>query len=245
MATPFDIGGPATALRLYLILICCAARGETVTYEELAQRAHQQDKGLLTAPLDIVAGWCQANGLPSLTLLLVETVAGEPAPASTRPTREQSQPSRTESASMIGFRFFRLALPSSPRRSKSASHKNVREDGCREAECFRLCAWRMRTERQAGIGPISIRTRRSSGTVLSDLSTRNSRRRTARSQRLRGQTRFIRRQRPTLRRVWARTASATGSTSLVVKLRPDELEPTPAFRWIGSGTKAHSRTFTI
>jgi hypothetical protein len=47
MARPFDIGGPDTALRLYLILICCAARGETVTYEELAQRAHQQDKGLL------------------------------------------------------------------------------------------------------------------------------------------------------------------------------------------------------
>jgi hypothetical protein len=35
MARPFDIGGPATALRIYLILICCAARGETVTYEDL------------------------------------------------------------------------------------------------------------------------------------------------------------------------------------------------------------------
>jgi hypothetical protein len=80
MARPFDIGGPATALRLYLILICCAARGETVTYEELAQRAHQQDKGLLAPPLDLVAGWCQANGLPALTLLVVETVTGKPAP---------------------------------------------------------------------------------------------------------------------------------------------------------------------
>jgi hypothetical protein len=80
MARPFDIGGPATALRLYLILICCAARGETVTYEDLAQRAHQQDKGLLTPPLDLVAGWCKANGLPALTLLVVETVTGKPAP---------------------------------------------------------------------------------------------------------------------------------------------------------------------
>ena len=80
MARLFDIGGPATALRLYLILICCAARGETVTYEELAQRAHQQDKGLLTPPLDIVAGWCKANGLPALTLLVVETATAEPAP---------------------------------------------------------------------------------------------------------------------------------------------------------------------
>jgi|SRR5580658_10198583 hypothetical protein len=79
MARPFDIGGPATALRLYLILICCSARRETVTYEELAQRAHQQDKGLLTPPLDLVAGWCQANGLPALTLLVVETETGEPA----------------------------------------------------------------------------------------------------------------------------------------------------------------------
>jgi hypothetical protein len=51
-----------------------------VTYEELAQRAHQQDKGLLAPPLDLVAGWCQANGLPALTLLVVETVTGKPAP---------------------------------------------------------------------------------------------------------------------------------------------------------------------
>jgi O6-methylguanine-DNA--protein-cysteine methyltransferase len=49
MARPFDIGGPSTALRLYLILICCAARGETVTYDELAQRAHQEDKHLLVS----------------------------------------------------------------------------------------------------------------------------------------------------------------------------------------------------
>jgi hypothetical protein len=77
MSRPFDIGGPATALRLYLILIIiwCAARGETVTYEELAQRAHQANKGLLTSPLDLVAAWCQANGLPALTL------AGKPAPS--------------------------------------------------------------------------------------------------------------------------------------------------------------------
>src|SRR5580704_4387411 len=78
MARPFDIGGPATALRIYLILICCAARGETVTYEDLAQRAHQQDKGLLTPPLDLVAGWCQASGLPALTILVVDAVTGEP-----------------------------------------------------------------------------------------------------------------------------------------------------------------------
>jgi hypothetical protein len=78
MARPFDIGGPATALRVYLILICCAARGETMTYEDLARRAHQEDKGLLTPPLDLVAGWCKANGLPALTSLVVETVTGKP-----------------------------------------------------------------------------------------------------------------------------------------------------------------------
>jgi hypothetical protein len=81
MSRPFDIGGPATALRLYLILICCAARGETVTYEELAQRAHQANKGLLTSPLDLVAAWCRANGLPALTLLVVESMTGKPAPS--------------------------------------------------------------------------------------------------------------------------------------------------------------------
>jgi hypothetical protein len=80
MARPFDIGGPATALRLYLILICCAAHGETMTYEELAQRAYQPDKGLLKPPLDLVAGWCHASGLPALTLLVVETATGKPPP---------------------------------------------------------------------------------------------------------------------------------------------------------------------
>jgi hypothetical protein len=35
---------------------------------------------LLTPPLDLVAGWCQANGLPALTLLVVETETGKPAP---------------------------------------------------------------------------------------------------------------------------------------------------------------------
>jgi hypothetical protein len=90
MARPFDIGGPATALRIYLILICCAARGETVTYEDLAQRAHLQDKGLLTPPLDLVAGWCKANGLPALTLLVVETVTGKP-PAGVEAAAEQER----------------------------------------------------------------------------------------------------------------------------------------------------------
>jgi hypothetical protein len=35
---------------------------------------------LLTPPLDLVAGWCQASGLPALTLLVVEAVTGKPAP---------------------------------------------------------------------------------------------------------------------------------------------------------------------
>jgi hypothetical protein len=67
---------------------CCAARGETVSYEDLAQRAHQQDKGLLTPPLDLVAGWCKANGLPAL--LVVETVTGKP-PAGVEAAAEQER----------------------------------------------------------------------------------------------------------------------------------------------------------
>jgi hypothetical protein len=62
MARTFDIGGPSTALRLYLILICCAARGKTVTYDELAQRAHQDNKHLLASSVDVVAAWCRAMG---------------------------------------------------------------------------------------------------------------------------------------------------------------------------------------
>jgi hypothetical protein len=37
-------------------------------------------------------------------------------------------------------------------------YENMREDGCRKTEYFRLYAWRTSTERQAGFGPISSRT---------------------------------------------------------------------------------------
>jgi hypothetical protein len=106
MARPFDIDGPGTALRLYLILICCAARGETVTYEELAQRAHQQDKGLLTPPLDLVAGWCKANGLPALTLLVVETVTGKPSPVVEAARKEDVEAERDRVREYDWFAIF-------------------------------------------------------------------------------------------------------------------------------------------
>jgi hypothetical protein len=80
MATTFDASEPSTALRLYLILACCAARGETVTYDDLAQRACSVGKQLLNSPLDAVAAWCQENELPALTSLVVESMTGSPAP---------------------------------------------------------------------------------------------------------------------------------------------------------------------
>jgi hypothetical protein len=104
--------------RVYLILICCAARGETGTYEELAQRAHQQNKALLTPPLDLIAG--RANALPALTLLVVGRVTGEPAPSFEAAGKKNASAEQDKVRDYDGSRSFPPALQSSPRLSKAA-----------------------------------------------------------------------------------------------------------------------------
>jgi hypothetical protein len=80
MAKAFDASETSTALRLYLILACCAARGEPATVDDLAQRAKQGERARLTGPLALVSNWCQANGLPALTSIVVETLTESPPP---------------------------------------------------------------------------------------------------------------------------------------------------------------------
>ena len=78
MARAFDATEASTALRLYLILVCCAARGESVTIDVLAQRAKKTELAALASPLTQVAAWCRSNRLPALTSIVLETRTGSP-----------------------------------------------------------------------------------------------------------------------------------------------------------------------
>jgi hypothetical protein len=76
LARAFDATEASTALRLYLILACCAARGESVTIDALTQRAKKTEPAALAAPLSQVAAWCRSNRLPALTSIVLETRTG-------------------------------------------------------------------------------------------------------------------------------------------------------------------------
>jgi hypothetical protein len=78
LARAFDATEASTALRLYLILACCAARGESVTIDALTQRAKKTELAALAAPLTQVAAWCRSNRLPALTSIVLETRTGSP-----------------------------------------------------------------------------------------------------------------------------------------------------------------------
>jgi len=62
MVRAFHAGEPAWALRAYLVLIGCAARHETVTYEQLARRIKRGGPNFLAKPLDalnLFTRWCR------------------------------------------------------------------------------------------------------------------------------------------------------------------------------------------
>jgi hypothetical protein len=70
----------ARALQCYLLLIGCARRRETMTYKQLREllgydRGAEHTMGDRLAPLH---WWCQSNGLPALTSLVVNEETGLP-----------------------------------------------------------------------------------------------------------------------------------------------------------------------
>ena len=83
VARAFHATEPAWALRAYLVLIGCAARHETVTYEQLARRIKRGASNLLAKPLELVTQWCQQNSLPALSSLVVDYATALPAPGFT------------------------------------------------------------------------------------------------------------------------------------------------------------------
>lgn len=67
----------AEAARVYLLLIGCAERRETTTYQILHNRLEVAPQSV-NARLRLIQTYCDNNGLPSLPTLVVTHTTGEP-----------------------------------------------------------------------------------------------------------------------------------------------------------------------
>ena len=67
------------AVQIWQVLIAAAHQRQTLTYRLLGERVGLAP-GLLDAPVSIVARYCAARQLPPLTVLVVQTDVGRPAP---------------------------------------------------------------------------------------------------------------------------------------------------------------------
>jgi hypothetical protein len=77
----FDDGStvPKRALQIYLVLIGAARRHEILTYEQLSTiMGFERGAGILADRLGPVMRWCDRNGLPALTAIVVNKTTGLP-----------------------------------------------------------------------------------------------------------------------------------------------------------------------
>lgn len=68
------------AVQIYLILIGAAHRREILTYQMVAERLGYKGSGVLDRQLGHLMYWCDENGLPPLTVLVVNKKTGLPGP---------------------------------------------------------------------------------------------------------------------------------------------------------------------
>lgn len=66
------------ALQIYQILIGLAHNRQTLTYLGLASLIGYRGAGVFAQKLTPIMLWCQKNGLPPLTVLIVKGNAGQP-----------------------------------------------------------------------------------------------------------------------------------------------------------------------
>jgi hypothetical protein len=70
--------GPKRGLQIYLLLIAAAAERRTITYKGLADAMGIKGTGVLGPLLDYPWLWCEQQGLPPLTTIVVGGRSGEP-----------------------------------------------------------------------------------------------------------------------------------------------------------------------
>ena len=81
MASRFaeDSRVPTRALQAYLVLIGAAWNHQILTYGGLSQSQMKYgDGGIISPVLGCIMGWCYEQGLPPLTVLVVNAENGEP-----------------------------------------------------------------------------------------------------------------------------------------------------------------------
>ena len=106
MPRAFDTSESSTALKIYLVLIGCAARSETNTYGDLARRVKRGGPNLLAAPLYLITRWCTNLGQPQIASLVVKQSTGMPAPGFTAVPRDQIGDEQRGGYAYDWFSFF-------------------------------------------------------------------------------------------------------------------------------------------
>jgi hypothetical protein len=66
------------AYQAYLILIGLAANQQTIQYRQLCGKMHYGVGPILSSPLGRIMRWCDREGLPALTSIVVEKDTGLP-----------------------------------------------------------------------------------------------------------------------------------------------------------------------
>ena len=69
---------PQRAHQVWQVLICAAHQRQTLTYGPLADRIGLAGAGVLAQFLGVVMKYCEANGMPPLTCLVVNQETGLP-----------------------------------------------------------------------------------------------------------------------------------------------------------------------
>jgi hypothetical protein len=103
----FQSGQPSRALQAWQILICAAHHRQTITYGMLSEIVGFEGAGVWNAILDHVALYCHQNGLPVLTVLVVNQESGEPGGG----VRVHPQDISRERERVFNYRWFRWHPP--------------------------------------------------------------------------------------------------------------------------------------
>lgn len=70
---------PERALQIWQVLISLANNRQTITYEKLSDLIGMGNVAVsLTQPLELLMNYCKGNGLPPLTILVVQKHSGQP-----------------------------------------------------------------------------------------------------------------------------------------------------------------------
>jgi hypothetical protein len=96
------------ALQTYLVLIGRAANQQTIQYRQLCEQMDYGVGPILAHPLGRIMDWCAREGLPALTVLVVEKETGLP---STGLTTVQQGDFPAEQQRVFAFDWYSIFPP--------------------------------------------------------------------------------------------------------------------------------------